>query len=219
MGTRLLSGYGSNLGPISIANCTSSIISSQFWRGDHLYPHPFLYWLWLFGHPGNQKYHYQRTYNTFFGSWKPAIVSRIQHGRASTVVDTIDRIWKNMGMDQIWVGMGQIWAPMQLQNCTFWIVNCQFWVVIILPIPIPLLGLTIWASSEPKIPLPKDLYFWEPTATVQILGWGYFIYLEDFGGLKFACQNLIHQHNNIFVVIPKAQTTKSNAKWPLLWSF
>ena len=68
--------------------------------------------------------------------------------------------------------------------------------VIIWPIPIPLLGLTIWASSEPKIPLPKDLYFWEPTATVQILGWGYFIYLEDFGGLKFACQNLIHQHNN-----------------------
>ena len=28
------------------------------------------------------------------------IVSRIQQGRASTVVDTIDRIWKNMGVDQ-----------------------------------------------------------------------------------------------------------------------
>ena len=44
------------------------------------------------------------------------------------------------------------------------------------------LGFDYW------IPLPKDLYFWEPPATVTIS-------LEDFG-LKFACQNLIHQHND-----------------------
>ena len=96
-----------------------------------------------------------------------------------------------------WVGMGQIWAPMQLQNCRFWIINFQFWGLVIWPTPIPLLGLTVWASQEPKIPLPKDLYFWEPTATVQIFGVEIF-YLEEFG-LKFACQNLIHQHNSNFL--------------------
>ena len=44
------------------------------------------------------------------------------------------------------------------------------------------LGFDYW------IPLPKDLYFWEPPATATIS-------LEDFG-LKFACQNQIHQHND-----------------------
>ena len=94
-------GMGQMWAPTQLQNCTSSIISYQFCGDDHLHPHPFLYWVWLFGHPQNQKYHCQRIYI----------------------------------------------SGNQQQQCKFW---------------------------------------------------GGDIFLEDFG-LKFACQNLIHQHNNNFL--------------------
>ena len=78
MGTRLLSADGPNLGPNSITKL-------------HIFNYQLtILWGWSFGPTPipllgltiwasrEPKYHCQRTYNTCFGSWKPAIVSRIQ---------------------------------------------------------------------------------------------------------------------------------------------